>query len=458
MHIKTSPFLTSKKILNYFLIFSFFVSNIFLSTAASPLGPTAYTRVYAPNTNNLNVIDTMALHAYCKLSKLFMNDEAREKCFFSQKNISDDKSFQIANLENRVANYENELRDIKNIISATNTNNTKDITSNISSEKLITNTRVINNTIIKYLNNRTENNNTLIKNGSMATGMFNTILSERAFVYGANNKIYANASNTLTLGENINNNIPNSVQIGLNDNTKLTILGTTTENKNNGWVGIGGVTEPLNLNTCNAATNSNCFEKELLRVPGKIVARAFEVSGAADLAENFPADEDGLEAGYIVQFSDFTHSWNTGGSAKVSGDYEVSGVIKARDNKKAIGVIATNPGVLLGGNTPNAVPVAFSGRVPVKVTDENGAVKKGDKIKVSTTQNGYGARLLLDGNVVGTALSDAKDGVVLILVKSEYVYTTENISNKNENDICIEDVCLDKNILKKVVTFFNNFN
>lgn len=456
MQTKSLLFLALRKIINYFLLFVFFVSTIFLSQAASPVMLGSYSRVYAPNTKDLNVIDTMALHAYCKLSKLFTSEASREKCFVSQKINTDDKSFQIADLENRVANYENELRDIKNIISATNT---KDINSNITSEKSINTTRVINNTIVKYINNRTENNNTLIKNGSMATGMFNTILSEKAFVYGMNNKVYANASNTLTMGENINNNIPNSVQIGLNDNTKLTILGTTTENKNNGWVGLGGVTEPLNLNTCNTATNSNCFEKELLRVPGKIVARGFEVSGAADLAENFPADEDGLEAGYIVQFSDFTHSWNTGGSAKVSGDYQVSGVVKAIDNKKAIGVIATNPGVLLGGNTPNAVPVAFSGRVPVKVTDENGVVKKGDKIKVSATQNGYGAKLLLDGNVVGTALSDAKDGVVLILVKSEYVYTSENNSNKKlEGDICIDDVCLNKSILKKVVTFFNNFN
>lgn len=451
MHTKIHLFLVFRKIINYFLLFSFFVSTLFFSQAVgvSVFNP----RVYAPNTKNLNVIDTMALHAYCKLSKLFMSEENREKCFVIQNPKTDDKSFEIANLESRVSNYENELREIKNIITATNT---KDITP----ERLgtITNTKVINNTIVKYLNNRTESSNTLIKNNSMATGMFNTILSEKAFVYGMNNKVSANASNTLTLGENINNNIASSVQIGLNDNTKLTILGTTTENKNNGWVGIAGVTEPLNLNTCNNATNSNCFEKELLRVPGKIVARAFEVSGAADLAENFPADEPDLEAGYIVQFSDFTHSWNTGGSAKVSGDYQVSGVVKASDSKKAIGIIATNPGVLLGGNTPNAVPVAFSGRVPVKVTDENGPVKKGDKIKVSVTQNGYGAKLLLDGNVVGTALSDAKGGVVLILVKSEYVYTTENYSNKNENDICIEDVCLNKNILKKVVTFFNNFN
>jgi hypothetical protein len=156
-------------------------------------------------------------------------------------------------------------------------------------------------------------------------------------------------------------------------------------------------------------------------VPGKIVAKAFEVNGAADLAENFPAEDETLEAGHVVEFGDKTYSWNTGGNTVTSGEYQVSGVVKAKNSKKAIGVVSTNPGFILGGDTLKSVPIAFSGRVPVKVTEENGKVLKGDKVKVSSIQNGYGAKSNSDGYVIGTALSDSKNGLVLILVKNEYV-------------------------------------
>lgn len=202
-------------------------------------------------------------------------------------------------------------------------------------------------------------------------------------------------------------------------------------------------------------------------MPGKIVAKAFEVNAAADLAENFPADEEGLVAGTIVQFSTTTHMWSTGGSSEAAGEYELNGVEKARDSKKAIGVIATNPGLILAGNTKNGVPVAFSGRVPVRVTAENGQVKKGDRITLSNQFSGTGAKLIGAGQVVGTAMSDdTGKGIVLALVKNEYVYESNDINTivqnvtentQNKNGLCIDEVCLDKDLLKKLIDFINNF-
>ncbi len=408
-----------------------------------------YNNIYAPNTRNLNIVDTLALHTYCKISKLFTKESSREKCFtnnrqnpvssisFSDPNApstntntssqnTNVKSEDVTRLENKLSFYDDEIKNLKKNIEDAKNNQSNNFGNTGT-------TKVINNTIIKYVNNKpVQNNDNLVvdkKVNSIAAGMFNTILSEYAYVYGYNNTVESFTPNTLTLGANIKNNKRDSVQIGLSNANKLTILDKTAGNKNNGWIGIAGRTDPLNSDLCASANSTTtCASPELLRVPGKIVAKAFEVSGAADLAEKFPVDDDGLEAGHIVEFGDVTHTWNTGGNQLTSGDYEVSGVVRAKNSKKAIGVISTNPGFILGGDTLKSVPVAFSGRVPVKVSEENGKVLKGDKIKVSSSQNGYGAKSIADGYVIGTALSDAKNGLVLVLVKNEYV-SNVNVSN-----------------------------
>ncbi len=319
--------------------------------------------------------------------------------------------------------------------------------------------------------------NTVNANKTGVFGLYNTALSDYAYIFGASNTVALNATNSIAIGQNINNITPNTIQIGLSDLKKLTIL-------QNGWMGLGGRTAPLTSGNCNPSTlnaTATCPETEMLRVPGKIVAQAFEVNSAADLAENFPADEIDLVAGTIVQFSTTTHLWNTGGTSDAAGEYELNGVEKAKDSKKAIGVIATNPGIILGGNTKNSVPVAFSGRVPVRVTAENGPVKKGDKITLSSQFSGTGAKLIGSGQVVGTAMSeDTGKGIVLMLVKNEYIYESNDISTivsstlqnntistsvptsninplQNTNSLCIEEVCLDKNLLKKLIDFINNF-
>ena len=100
----------------------------------------------------------------------------------------------------------------------------------------------------------------------------------------------------------------------------------------------------------------------------------------------------------------------------------MSTVRKARAGENALGVISTRPGILLGGNTKNGVPVAFSGRVPVLVTNENGVVKQGDSLTVSATIEGYAMKATEDGYSIGRAISDAPDvatSSVLIVVENK---------------------------------------
>lgn len=442
-NLKISTIKISPKVTLSFIIL--FVSICNFSFAQNNINTNA-NNIYAPNTRNLNIVDTLALHTYCKLSKIFTKELSREKCFTSNRqstapvstisfidpnaptnnNQNENllKSEEIKKLENKLSFYDDEIKNLKKDIENTKNNQIDNANSGV--------TKVINNTIIRYVNNKpVQNNDTVIvdtKANSIAAGMFNTVLSEYAYVYGYNNTVEAFTPNTLTLGSNIRNNKANSVQIGLSNSGKLTILDKTNGNKNNGWIGTAGRVDPLNSDPCAASSTTTCASPELLRVPGKIVAKAFEVNGAADLAEKFPVEDESITAGDIVEFGDKTYAWSTGGNENTSGEYQVSGVIKAKTSKKAIGVVSTNPGFILGGETLKSVPIAFSGRVPVKVTEENGKILKGDKVKVSITQNGYGAKSISDGYVIGTALSDAKDGKVLILVKNEYV-SNLNLSN-----------------------------
>ena len=87
--------------------------------------------------------------------------------------------------------------------------------------------------------------------------------------------------------------------------------------------------------------------------------------------------------------------------------------------------VSSKSAITLGADI-KGLPVASTGRAPVKVSDENGKVLKGDRITLSATKPGLGAKLISVGQSVGIALSDANaEGNVLILVKSEYINNPE---------------------------------
>jgi hypothetical protein len=232
---------------------------------------------------------------------------------------------------------------------------------------------------------------------------------------------------------------------------------------------------------------------ELLRVSGRIRATGFDIDTAADLAEKFEAVE-AVDAGTVVAFSTTTTRWSIDNSSSTDSSYTMSTVRRAHDSYEAIGIISTNPGIVLGKNVANGVPVAFQGRVPVKVTTENGEVKQGDYLTVSKTIPGYAMKLTGEGKSIGRALSDYTQGrdKVLVLVENSFqkldmngktatttgMLTTGNIDlNANgvaitnikslasangtwsidENGrivakvLCLEDLCIDKSTLTNIL-------
>ena len=103
-----------------------------------------------------------------------------------------------------------------------------------------------------------------------------------------------------------------------------------------------------------------------------------------------------------------------------------------------LGVVSTNPGVVLEGNSvllmnganykldPLHPAVALNGRVPVKVTNENGNIAPGDYLTSSAQFPGYAMKATRSGQVIGQALeafnatSTSVGGKVLVFVNPGY--------------------------------------
>jgi hypothetical protein len=113
-------------------------------------------------------------------------------------------------------------------------------------------------------------------------------------------------------------------------------------------------------------------------------------SGGADLAENYTST-DSLEPGDVVVID----SNNPHGVLKSPANYQ--GV--------TLGVVSTAPGFIAGAYTKNAYPIGLIGRVPVKVSTENGNIKIGDYLTVSSVA-GHAMKATLSGHVIGKALEN----------------------------------------------------
>jgi hypothetical protein len=132
--------------------------------------------------------------------------------------------------------------------------------------------------------------------------------------------------------------------------------------------------------------------------------------GFGDVAENIPT-ASGFVAGDVVSISD-----------TASGKYDASVfVLSARAYDSAVaGVISEKPSVTVG-NMPKAAPLALSGVVHVKVTNEGGFIKPGDLLTTSSTRgHAMKAKNPPPGTVVGKAVealgAEAKTGSILMLV------------------------------------------
>ena len=113
-------------------------------------------------------------------------------------------------------------------------------------------------------------------------------------------------------------------------------------------------------------------------------------SGGADLAERYTSTQD-LQAGEVV-IGDRLNSQNV---IRSTSPYQTN----------IMGVVSTQPGFVAGNYTPDSYPIALVGRVPVKISTENGAIHSGDYL-TSSSIPGYAMKATMAGRVIGTALED----------------------------------------------------
>ncbi len=80
-----------------------------------------------------------------------------------------------------------------------------------------------------------------------------------------------------------------------------------------------------------------------------------------------------------------------------------------QNDPNIIGVVSSNPSFIMGYGSElkdtASVPIALIGRVPVKVSLENGIINVGDPL-TSSTKKGYAAKSLSSGRIIGYAMED----------------------------------------------------
>ncbi len=162
-------------------------------------------------------------------------------------------------------------------------------------------------------------------------------------------------------------------------------------------VDVGTSAQPYSL--C-AAVTSGGGDSDILNWG----IEAIVIDTGADLAEIYTTRDSGLEAGDVVSL-DSTLKTGVKKSSGVHGEH-------------AIGIVSTRPGSLIGGvnrEGVGAVPVALSGRVPVKVTTENGSIHAGDYLALSSTP-GVATKSIGAGLVIGEAMESYEgEGVGMIM-------------------------------------------
>ena len=169
-----------------------------------------------------------------------------------------------------------------------------------------------------------------------------------------------------------------------------------------------------------------------------------------DYAEIYPASEP-VERGEIVSVD----NQNSTGNEKI-----VKKSSSAYDNK-ILGVVSTNPAVVIEGNSvqlqsganyhhdPLNPALALAGRVPLKVSVENGPISRGDYLTSSSTP-GIAMKAIKPGQMVAKALEDYSNngiGMIKAFITISYADPTNVLASltiNSDGTLIIPKIAVDR--------------
>jgi hypothetical protein len=143
-------------------------------------------------------------------------------------------------------------------------------------------------------------------------------------------------------------------------------------------------------------------------------------TGNYDVAENYSTLDQGLTPGTIA-----TLDLNNPGSITTAGI-----------GSTPLGIISTDPGLLLGGADGSAAStqaaLALSGRVPLRVALDNGPISVGDHLVLSTTTPGVAVKAVHSGMTIGIALENfvasSTNDVISVFVSQQQWFAPNDLS------------------------------
>ncbi|MEK7638193.1 MAG: glycosyl hydrolase family 28-related protein, partial [Patescibacteria group bacterium] len=159
-------------------------------------------------------------------------------------------------------------------------------------------------------------------------------------------------------------------------------------------------------------------------------------AGCLDYAESFPTTDPTLSAGEIVAVDPRNPSHVIRASASPSSAKASDGL----DVSHVIGIVSTNPAALIDADafksgadakpSDGSVPIALAGRVPVRISLENGPILPGDRLSLSPTLPGTAVKATTAGMTIGIALeaSDNTQQTTKILVFVNLAYHSPELT------------------------------
>jgi len=224
--------------------------------------------------------------------------------------------------------------------------------------------------------------------GSSGITSINNSLSVQGSVT-ANGLITANAGLTISSGQKLTlpDFSPNGIPFINGNNQMVQDAGSFSWDDANKILNVfGTMCVQDSSTTCNAS-------------PGTIYAASYQAA-PADLAENYVSSQQ-LQPGNVVTLEG---QGNTEAIRESTTPYQ----------KELIGIISTKPGITLNSDAKAdsthlyVYPVALQGRVPVKISSINGAIKAGDNI-TSSSIPGVAMDASGSGQIIGKALESYTD-------------------------------------------------